>query len=233
MMQIGDMDYWVGFVDSRIPDILETIIATWELMPPPAGNALEDTISKYLCNQLRQSRQLRELPFSIHSQVAELDPSPGEEEGRMDIVFFPRASREDIYFCLECKRLNVLSHSGKKPRSYASEYVKDGMFRFVRGQYAKSVHCGGMLAYVLDGNLDTAIDGVAKNIKRNATELGMQAKATLESSAIRPEDFRCKETLHDRIGQHNKFVIHHLFMPGDPNTPLNADKPARSKKIKK
>src|SRR5260370_24092365 len=75
--------------------------------------------------------------FQIRTQVGELDPVPGEEFGRMDIVFIPLVPREDIYFCLESKRLNVVKDG--ETRAYASEYVTFGMLRFVTGQYSKAV----------------------------------------------------------------------------------------------
>ena len=46
---------------------------------------------------------------------------PGEDLGRLDIAFIPLVPREDIYFCLESKRLNVVKDG--KLRAYASEYV--------------------------------------------------------------------------------------------------------------
>ena len=96
--------------------------------------------------------------FQIRTQVVELDPMPGEDLGRMDIVFIPLVPREDIYFCLESKRLNVVKDG--ETRAYASEYVTFGMLRFVTGQYSKAVRHGGMIAYVLDGNLSRAISNI-------------------------------------------------------------------------
>jgi hypothetical protein len=74
----------------------------------------------------------------------ELEPAAGQELGRLDISFQPQFGWEDIYFCLECKRLNVVRNG--EVRSYASEYVTFGVVRFVSGQYASKVHHGGMLA---------------------------------------------------------------------------------------
>ena len=89
--------------------------------------------------------------FQIDTQVVELEPAPGEDLGRLDIAFRPLIPREDIYFCLETKRLNVIKDG--QTRTYASEYVRFGMMRFVTGQYAKAVRHGGMIGYVLDGDL--------------------------------------------------------------------------------
>ena len=151
-------------------------------------------------------------------QLVELDPAAGEDQGRMDIVFSPLAPREDIYFCLECKRLNV--REGDEIRPYFAEYVQFGMLRFVRGQYARSVRFGGMLAFVLDGDIAAAIAGVERNISNNHCKLGMAMPGAFRLSSARPSDSRVRETGHRREADLGQFVIQHLFMPGDPNAPL-------------
>ncbi len=185
---------------------------------------------------LRAGRNRYDLPFDIWTQLVELHPGAGENQGRMDIVFKPMVPREYIYFCLECKRLNVGNADGVRP--YASEYVRFGMLRFVRGQYARLVRNGGMLAYVLDGNVNTAITNVEGNITTRLSELGMDAPGRLRSSSVLPNDQRIRETQHRRPNTSEPFIIHHLFMPGDPNTvaltapsavpsPSDAKKPAK------
>lgn len=218
MTHVGSTEEWVDFIDSQIPDILTLVITTWESMPPPAGNALEDHTSELLCRALRQSRTRCDLPFRIDTQLVELDPAAGQEQGRLDIVFSPQVNREDIYFCLECKRLNVRTEQGIRPCFV--EYVRFGMMRFVRGQYANSVRFGGMLAFVLNADVDAAIAGVGDNIGRLRSDLNMDDTESLRVSTVRPNDNRVRETWHHRANQVDSFIIHHLFMAGDANAPL-------------
>ena len=217
-MHLGSPEQWIDFLESQVPAIVSLVIDTWEAIPPPAGNELEDRVSENLCRLLRQSRASRELPFQIHPQLVELDPAAGEDQGRMDIVFLPLVNREDIYFCLECKRLNVREVDGVRP--YFAEYVRYGIFRFVRGQYANTVRFGGMLAFVLDGNVHGAIAGVERNITTHHRELGMDSPGTLRPSTARPADNRVRETEHRRSAALEPFLIQHLFMAGDPKSPL-------------
>jgi hypothetical protein len=149
----------------------------------------------------------------------------------MDIVFSPAAPRENIYFCLECKRMNVREESGV--RACFVEYVRFGMFRFVRGQYANSVRYGGMLAFVLDGDVTGAIAGVEVNIQNLHGELGMDAPGVFLASTVRPADTRLRETRHRRASHPDPFVIHHLFMAGDPNAPLRPEPSPDTKAEKK
>jgi hypothetical protein len=149
--------------------------------------------------------------FQIRTQVVELDPMPGEDLGRLDIAFIPPVPREDIYFCLECKRLNVVR--GGTTRAYASEYVNEGMIRFITGQYARAVRQGGMLGYVLDGDVPRAMDNVEDNIRQQCKALCILEPVGFIQSTVLASDNRVKETWHQRAHETELFRIHHLFMP--------------------
>ena len=231
MTHIGSPADWVDFIESQVPAIVGLMVETWAAMPAPAGNELEDQVSESLCRSLRQSRNRCDLPFRIDTQLVELDPAAGEDQGRMDIVFSPPVPRENIYFCLECKRINVRGGDGVRP--YFAEYVRFRMLRFVRGQYANSVRNGGMLAFVLDGNIPGAISGVECNIQNNHADLGMDAPGDFQKSTVRPADSRIRETRHRRTTNPEPFVIHHLFMAGDPHAPLRPELRADTKQAGK
>ena len=68
----------------------------------------------------------------------------------------------DTYLAYECKRLNVRRRDGR--RSLSTEYVKDGLLRFVESQYSDNLPIGCMLGYVLDGDLDHATSSVKAKI---------------------------------------------------------------------
>src|SRR6185437_12287599 len=118
--------------------------------------------------------------------------------------------REDIYFCLECKLLNVVANG--QSRAYAAEYVTEGMIRFITGQYAKAVRHGGMLAYVLDGDVGRATANVAANIQTHGATLCVVAPVGFLMSSLLPDDARVRETHYRRPHDAALFCIHHLFM---------------------
>jgi hypothetical protein len=217
MSIIGVPTEWADFIDPMVPVILKLVVTTWDAMQRPSATNREDDISRDLCRTLRQNRTARGLMFQIDTQVVELDPAPGEDEGRLDIAFRPLIAREDIYFCLECKRLNVMKNG--QHRTYATEYVVRGMLRFIRGQYALAVRHGGMLAFVLDGNVSQAIQDVERNIRDRHAELRMDAPGALLRSEALAADDRARETNHRRDQETHFFKIHHLFMgsPVDQN----------------
>ncbi len=217
MSVLGAPSQWADLIDSMLPDVLNLVLESWEHLPPPAPNETEDNITMGLCRTLMQNRTARGLMFQIRTQVVELDPMPGEDLGRLDIAFIPLVPREDIYFCLESKRLNVVKDG--KMRPYASEYVRFGMTRFVTGQYSKMVKHGGMIGYVLDGNVSEAMTNVEANIRERHEELCMTPPGAFQPSAVLSSEPRARETHHKRAHEASLFQIHHLFMPGATPSP--------------
>ena len=211
-MTVGDPSYWDDFFQQNlIPSVLSYVIATWEQMPTPGPSDLEDAISVKLYSALVRSKDRNAHAFLIRYQDVEVDTDLAKETGRKDIVFFPSV-QEEIYLCLEAKRLNAVV-SGVR-RSLADEYVKEGMQRFVDGKYARFVRHGAMLAYVLDGDVHRAMQNVENNICNRRAELRMDKNGGFLTSPIRPDDPRTKETRHRRAHEKALFRIHHLFVSG-------------------
>ena len=210
MTVVGTAADWVDLLDSMVPDILSLVITTWETMQPQGQDNKEDNITIALCLALRQARTARNLPLQIHTQQIELNPMLDQDLGRLDITFNVLVPKEDIYFCLEAKRLNVVKDGAHRP--YASEYVTLGMLRFVSGKYSKTVRHGGMIGYVLDGNVAHAIANIAANIKSQCSALRMEPPGSLRTSTIINDDSRVRETHHHRDHESTVFHIHHLFM---------------------
>jgi len=209
-MTVGDTSCWDDFFrQNLLPAVLAYITTTWEQMPKPGPSDLEDAISDKLYSALVKAKRRSDFPFLIRREDLEFDTDLARETGRKDIVFFP-SLQEEIYLCLEAKRLNAVI-SGVR-RSLADEYVKEGMQRFVDGKYARFVRHGTMLAYVLDGNTDRAIQNIENNIRNRLSELRMDENGGLVASTIRPDDCRTKETSHRRAHEKANFRIHHLFV---------------------
>jgi len=209
---------WAGVIDSKVPDIIKLVAAAWKRVPHGAPDEREDDITTRLCIALQRSRSARKMMFYIQYQPVELDPATGDEFGRMDIAFYPSGEkwvpREDIYFCLECKRLNVFKNG--KPRAYATEYVTLGMARFVSGQYARAVLHGCMIGYVRDGDVSRAMSNVDANMKARHVTLAMKAPVEFGPSAVFPRLAHVKETHHQRRKGQPPFRIHHIFVAGTP-----------------
>lgn len=207
---LGNPADWADLLDPMVPDILRLAVAAWESLPPIAPDEKEDSITLALCRALQQNRTARNLPLQIRPQQVELDPAPGEDMGRIDIAFNLLVPSEEIYFCLEGKRLNVVKNG--VTRAYASEYVNLGMMRLVTGQYARAVRHGGMIAYVLDRDIPHAIANVEANVQAQHSALRMTPPGSLLDSEVLKPDTRGRESHHQREHDNVKFRIHHLFM---------------------
>lgn len=217
MSVTGSSAAWIELLERMLPDILRLIVDTWHVLPRPFTDDREDAITEILCRTLRYNRAVRELPFYVQIQMIELDPAPGLDLGRLDIAFLPTglpgAPSESVYLCLECKRLNLVRNGQRRPGG--SEYVMHGMLRFVKGQYARAVRHGGMLGYVLDGDLDAAIGNVEANVRKQHVELGMEAPGILCGSSVLTDHVAARESFHRRVHGPTPFRIHHVFVDAD------------------
>jgi hypothetical protein len=209
----GDPSDWDDFFQQNlVPAVLAYVVATWEQMPKPGPSDLEDAISDKLYAALLKAKRRNDFPFLIRREDLEFDLDLAKVTGRKDIVFFPSLREQEVYLCLEAKRLNAVISGVRK--SLAGEYVRLGMRRFVRSKYARSVRHGAMLAYVLDGDIDRAMRNVERRIREWIKQLRINADGGFVASTVRPDDPRAKETHHRRRDEKAIFRIHHLFMAG-------------------
>ena len=210
MSVLGDAAGWSDLLDDMVPHILGATIDAWKSLPPIAPDEREDDITSTLCRALRRHRSARNLPFQIHTQQVELEPSQDRDVGRLDIVFNLLVPCEEIYFCLEGKRLNVVKNG--RTRTYASEYVRLGMMRFITGQYSRGVRHGGMIGYVFDGDIARAIANIESNVRTHRSALRMRPPGNLVASPILGSAKCARESHHFRERDPDTFRIHHLFM---------------------
>lgn len=209
-MFIGNTSMWADtFPDELVPRILDLITETWEGLEKPGDSDHEVAITKKFKHFLKQAKNYRKLPVRIERESPEDDSNTGEELGRIDLKFMPATSAvEEVYLAFECKRLHVVENG--KLRSLASEYVKEGMLRFVNGQYASTLRHGGMIGYVLNGNCVRAIQQIERNLTKLHDQLRLSSGALAQSS-LRSENTNIRETSH-RLEDSRTFRIHHLFL---------------------
>jgi hypothetical protein len=128
-MIAGDSADWNDFFQQNlIPVVLALVISAWDNMEKPGQTAHEDDISVKLYAALINGKDRSRHMFLIRYEDVEIDTDLAKETGRKDIVFFP-ANDEDIYFCLEAKRLNALVSGG--PESLGGR-IREGRHAAVR-----------------------------------------------------------------------------------------------------
>lgn len=206
----GDASLWADtFPEDLVPDILGLVLEAWRDFPGTARDAHEVPTTRAFRQVMIRNKVLRRLPLRIEREVSEDDADEAEEQGRIDLKLIPAGSaREEVYFAFECKRLNAFI--GDRYRSLASEYVTQGMMRFVTARYSKTQKHGGMIGYVLDGDIAGAIKGIKRNVRIRQAELCLPTSKGLEESSFFPSRRELRETRHQLSTR--VFRIHHVFL---------------------
>ena len=200
------------FPIEEVKQAIELILRSWESFNAKVN--LEDKITNKFYAHLVENKSRSTYFFTIVPRPAEIDEQ-GEEIGEIDLKVIYR-NQEKTSFSFECKRLRVHFPSGFD--TLAGKYVTEGMCRYFNGQYARELDKGGMLGYVMDGNIDVAVNDVKAAIEKRLLSLYMQENETLKASSYITSK-QVKETLH-KYGPTKRFIIHHVFLPMNitPNT---------------
>jgi hypothetical protein len=202
MSVIGESEIWRREMVDVYDLIHQTILRVWpecrrclELYPPKAvrkrgakkgrlNHPPEDPITRQLIVHLRRDKGVRER-LVINSQV-ELLPSssdvPVDPIGYLDISIEFFVGTDQVCLAVECKRLNVAR------ATLAGPYVLEGMMRFVNGQYSPDLSLGGMIGYVMDGDVERAYAAVRGQIESQAILLLCNHADIID--APRPHHFR-------------------------------------------
>ena len=126
--------------------------------------------------------------------------------GEVDVAVF-LTQDHDAYLAYECKRLNVHRADGR--RTLATEYVKCGVARFVRGQYSRELPVGCMLGYVLDGDVAHAVSSVRQKLIELRSDMWLVGE--LEEETWVDEMVRFL-SLHRRQGGGSQIEVRHALL---------------------
>jgi hypothetical protein len=202
----GNLDKWTTrFPTSLVPQIIRLVLNSWNNFS--TSQIHEVPITQEFFVVLERNQEFSKLPFLPDLEVILPNENGTEQKGRLDLRFI-HGYRRKVYFSIECKRLSVHFPSGFD--TLASEYVTDGMYRYFNGQYAQELDKGGMLGYVMDGNIDEAIQSVKAAIENRRQHLHMESDDTLRPCSFLSSK-QVKETFHN-YGPTNQFVIYHIFL---------------------
>lgn len=197
------------FPQNQIPIILSSVFEASITLRKKKFDDREDWITRRLYSRLVRIPVYRDSALSIHlkPEIVSQDMDANTPAGEIDLLVSCSYGYE-IYFAIEAKRLRVLLHSGRMFLGN-TEYVKDGMMRFVTEQYAPLMEASAMLGYVFDGNIDKARFGIDRTIQDKAEELRLKSPGRLIPSRILP-DKPVDETIHD-LGERS-FTLYHVFI---------------------
>lgn len=210
-MVVGDPSAWATRFRTLDIRFLERVVAVWpsclDVLP---DDPHEDTITENLVAKISKDPKARRL---FHHLEYHYEPFGFTVEGRafskgkIDMAVLLDQEREH-YLAYECKRLNVPRNGGL--RSLATEYVTDGVVRFVTEQYAASLPVGCMLGYVLNGDASDARTKVLAAIGAQGDDIGLLDKPEHQMS-IEPS-FRFS-TRHERGPGVLEIEVRHALLP--------------------
>ncbi len=175
----------------------------------PISN-IEKLIAKYIRQYLRNTKG-----FDLHFDVN------GESETDTNVVGFYdikisntywRENDQKRYFPFECKNLTLDSK-----RNYIAEYVfvnhkKDGgIYRFFNGKYAKGQNFGGMLGFIIDGEVNIIKERIIEKLKLpfDISPEGDLIEDGIVLNSIENNDFTFN-SIHKRSD--GSFTLHNLLL---------------------
>jgi hypothetical protein len=198
------------FPQQHIPIILLLILKVGKKVCKQKATDREDWLTTRLYRQLIHEPSFRDGPLQIHLQPdivsSDTDPDKNTSEGRLDLQVSCGLGYE-VYFAIEAKRLRVSLPS--RLFGGGKEYVRDGMMRFVTGQYSPFMRAGAMLGYVYDGKTEYARADIDRQVQKKAKALKLKEPKRLAPSSVLP-DQPINETNHNL--EKRSFTIFHLFL---------------------
>ena len=185
------------FYESQLQGILHDVCIVYQQICnngqklPNDENVIRNEFGKYFSNQAYKSKMTTACRYYY-----DYESCLQKTGGRVDMRFLPLdcLGVQDVFFAIECKRLDGKSRLCK-------EYVKNGICRFTTGKYPSHLGCNAMLGFVVCAiDLGVTIDKVNSHL--DVTEhLHIQNEAM--SYMVRLES--CHSASH-------KFLLYHLWM---------------------
>lgn len=204
------------FRDSELQDILIKIICCYRMMLTDkvkvANNEnliRDELLIKYLKNnEIRNKMQLTKYLFD--REVPE-DNTKGRTDIKVQTIntFLDQSA----YYIIECKRLDNQNLNGKTGLN--AEYIRNGIMRFVSGQYTTNKYLNGMIGFVVEQlNISVNIININKLLKENFSDAKTRTYLT---SLNFINDFKYQYySIHKDI-KDNEFKLYHLMFDFSAN----------------
>jgi hypothetical protein len=177
-MVLGDSKDWTSHFRTIDERLLERIFAVWpKCQAVLPAQPHEDAITINLEACLSKDSVVRRMCFYIEYHFEPYGTSANGakfSKGIIDLGVLLDWDRER-YLAYECKRLNVI-YNGQRS-SLATEYVKEGMMRFMTEQYAEGLPIGCMLGFVMDSDIVFAMAQLNTAIQAHKVPLALVSGA--------------------------------------------------------
>lgn len=209
-MLAGDLNAWLPHFRSLEERIVNAVETAWPICIAPLQskkNSLthEDHITEHLVQSLIRTKLVPGRIIYQYTLLTEDGSGNVSAPSNIDFVL-TLGDDEDVYLACECKRLNVPYKTGVRP--LVSEYVDQGLMRFVTGQYSNGLPLAMMLGYVMNAKSDEAKRGVKRILKLRSAIVRLQSERDDPVISGRPIRFH---TTHACVPGHIIEVAHTLL----------------------
>ena len=171
----------------------------------------EEKIRNILYTRYLNNNEVRNrigLNYNIDCEPAEY--TNGELTGYIDLKIYSRNSLTDTsaYYIIECKRLDNQNLTGTTGLN--AEYIKNGIMRFVAGQYSTNKYLNGMIGFIVDRvDIKSNIGNINKLLKEKFLDTNTVTHLTLANFI---KDFKYQYySTHKDIGNKEITLYHLMF----------------------
>lgn len=177
-------EYVKLFPTDDIPRIIQNILDCCEKLTRSESGEKENKLSERLYKALLRYTEYHTGPIQPHIESATVICEDEEPDitGRVDINFYCGRGIQ-TYFAVEAKRLYVTYPSGKLA-ALVSDYIDDGMMRYVKGQYSSKMISAAMLGYVFDKPLAAARSALSAAVSQKKQDLRLPEGGTWRESQL-------------------------------------------------
>jgi len=180
----------------------------------------EDTFSAsltedYIQPLARQHPLIAMARTRVHTPAMKSGAVSPRRAKEIDIrLFHSWMNYSEVYFAWECKRVGD-KRVNKKYASLISEYITDGMLRFLDEDYSVGLNNAGMLGYVLAGDVTNIVHDINTSMHHPR-----RARPLPTSDHLMPAPavgtFRdVYRSYHQRTVSQKPVRLHHLFLKFD------------------
>lgn len=165
---------------------------------------LERLIAKYIRIKLNADRK-----FGYHFKAFGENTNDEDVEGNYDItIHSTNWKSKDFYF--ECKNLDRSQDLVNKYVCYNKGHsiFDGGVYRYFNGKYAQNSNFGGMIGFVLEGDVLNIKSKIIKKLADNFDITPEGDLITINDNSIEGNEFTFN-SIHKRNS--DTFLIHHIF----------------------
>ena len=187
------------------------MIDNGDIVPNKEVEIRDVLYNKYLNNN--EVRGQVGLNYNIDCEPAEY--RNGKCSGYIDLKIFSGNSLTDTsaYYIIECKRLDNQNLNGTTGLN--AEYIKNGIMRFVSGQYSTNKYLNGMIGFVVEQmDIPANITNINKLLRENFSDANTETVLTFHNfiKDLKYQYYSIHKDIKDR-----KIKLYHLMFDFSAN----------------